>query len=56
MVDFEISANLAGNAGIHFFDPTKLKGDINPYRIWGKYSTDQFELRVGLQKSILEQP
>ncbi|MDH5400684.1 MAG: hypothetical protein OEX02_21195 [Cyclobacteriaceae bacterium] len=50
MVDFEASANLYGNTGIHFFDSATAEGNINPYRIWGRYSTEQLEVRLGLQK------
>lgn len=50
MFDFEASANLVGDVGIHFWDSTKANGDIKPYRLWGRYSTNQLEIRVGLQK------
>ena len=50
LVDFEASANIYGDIGIHFFDSASTRGDINPYRIWGRYSTEQLEIRVGLQK------
>ncbi|MEN8122695.1 MAG: hypothetical protein ABFS35_20305 [Bacteroidota bacterium] len=50
LIDFELSANLYGNSGIHFFDSAFVDGNINPYRLWGRYSTEQFELRLGLQK------
>lgn len=50
LFDFEVSANIAGDAGIHFFDSSEFNADINPYRAWGRYSNNQFEFRVGLQK------
>ncbi len=50
LIDFELSANLYGDVGIHFFDSAYVDGNINPYRLWGRYSTEQFEFRVGLQK------
>jgi len=50
LIDFELSANLYGNAGIHFFDSAYVDGNVNPYRIWGRYSTEQLEIRLGLQK------
>ncbi|MCD6564713.1 MAG: hypothetical protein J7K53_02100 [Bacteroidales bacterium] len=50
MFDFEVSANIYGDAGIHFFDSAYTDGDINPYRVWGRYSTKQLEVRLGLQK------
>ncbi len=48
--DFEASANINGNALFSPFDTTNFDGNIQPYRIWGRYNTKQFELRVGLQK------
>lgn len=50
LIDFEASANLNGNFGFNPFDTIKATGNIKPYRFWGRYSTRQFELRVGLQK------
>ncbi|RLD83665.1 MAG: hypothetical protein DRJ10_03060 [Bacteroidetes bacterium] len=50
LIDFELSANLYGDAGIHFFDSAYIDGNINPYRLWGRYSTEQLEVRIGLQK------
>ncbi len=50
MIDFEGSINLVGDVGIHFFDSTEFNGRLSPYRIWGRYSTEQFEARGGLQK------
>jgi len=50
LIDFELSANIYGDAGIHFFDSAYINGNINPYRSWGRYSTEQLEIRVGLQK------
>jgi hypothetical protein len=49
-IDFEISANLNGSAGLHPFDSLRTSGQIKPYRAWVRYSTPQFELRAGLQK------
>ncbi|MFY0687167.1 MAG: hypothetical protein JXQ90_08385 [Cyclobacteriaceae bacterium] len=50
LIDFEASANLVGDVGIHFFDSAETQGSISPYRIWGRYSTEQLEVRIGLQK------
>lgn len=50
LIDFEVSANIVSDAGIHFFDSAEVNGNINPYRLWGRYSTEQLEIRVGLQK------
>lgn len=50
LIDFELSANAYGETGIHFIDSAQADGNINPYRIWARYSTEQLEVRVGLQK------
>lgn len=50
LIDFEASANIYGNAGIRPFDSAHYSGDIKPYRLWGRFSTNQFEIRTGLQK------
>ncbi|MBN2480384.1 MAG: hypothetical protein JXB19_01490 [Bacteroidales bacterium] len=50
LIDFETSANLYGNIGLKPFDSIGLNGDIKPYRIWARYSTNQLEIRAGLQK------
>lgn len=49
-IDFEISANIFGSIGIKPFSETDANGKIKPYRIWGRYSTQQMEIRLGLQK------
>lgn len=50
LIDFEASANLYGNIGLNLSDSNTIDGDIKPYRLWGRYSSEQFEFRVGLQK------
>ena len=50
MIDFEVSGNLYGSFGFHPFDTATTSGKIKPYRIWARYSTRQFEFRIGLQK------
>lgn len=50
LIDFEASANINGTVGFHPFDSTRLDGKIKPYRLWMRYSADQFEVRLGLQK------
>lgn len=50
LFDFEVSANISGQAGIHFFDSLSTDGKISAYRAWGRYSTEQLEVRFGLQK------
>lgn len=49
-IDFEVSLNINGSAGLHPFDSLKTSGQLKPYRVWVRYSTRQFELRAGLQK------
>jgi hypothetical protein len=49
-IDFEASANISGNFGFNPFDTISSYGTIKPYRLWGRYSTRQLEVRVGLQK------
>ena len=50
LFDTELSANIYGSAGFHPFDSARFNGKIKPYRAWIRYSSDQFELRLGLQK------
>jgi hypothetical protein len=50
LIDFEASVNINGNFGFHPFDTLNSSGQIKPYRLWGRYSSRQFEVRVGLQK------
>lgn len=50
IIDFEASANVSTNALITFFNYYSADADIAPYRIWARYNTRQFELRLGLQK------
>ncbi len=49
-IDFEASANLYGTFGLDPFVSAGVEGDFKPYRVWARYSTRQFEFRVGLQK------
>jgi hypothetical protein len=50
LFDSELSLNLYGNAAFHPFDSAHFDGRVKPYRAWVRYSTDQLELRLGLQK------
>jgi len=50
LIDLEASANLYGTFAFHPFDEASFDGGIRPYRLWTRYSSDQFELRLGLQK------
>ena len=49
-LDGEFSANIWGTAAYQNPDSTFTDGDISPYRLWIMLSSEQFELRVGLQK------
>jgi hypothetical protein len=50
LFDSELSLNVYGTTSLHPFDSAVFAGKIKPYRGWIRYSTDQFELRLGLQK------
>jgi hypothetical protein len=50
LLDFEASANLNGTLGTHPFDTLYSSGKLKPYRLWARYSTEQWEIRAGLQK------
>jgi len=50
LFDMEASANLWGIIATHPFDTVRYEGDISFYRAWIRYSTSQWELRLGLQK------
>ncbi|MEN8118407.1 MAG: hypothetical protein ABFS16_15590 [Bacteroidota bacterium] len=49
-IDFEYSANLFGNARLKPFSDSDISGKIKNYRAWVRYSSNQLELRAGLQK------
>ena len=48
-IEGEFSANLWAS-GIYSGDSIELDEQLSPYRMWVKFSGDQFELRAGLQK------
>jgi hypothetical protein len=50
LFDFELSANIFGDAGFTSFDNVTSSGKIKPYRVWARFSTERLELRLGLQK------
>ncbi len=50
LIDFEVSGNFYGNVGIENVNSYTSSGDIKPYRLWARYSDQQFEIRAGLQK------
>lgn len=49
-IDAEMSANISGSASFNLFDTLSATGNLKPYRAWVRYSSDQFEIRLGLQK------
>ncbi len=49
-IDAEAALNAASDFGTRFFDSTSINAYINPYRLWARYSGNQFEMRIGLQK------
>lgn len=49
-IDFEASVNTSASALFHPFNASDTNADIDPYRIWARYSRNQFEIRAGLQK------
>ncbi|MDP3446057.1 MAG: hypothetical protein Q8T08_24615, partial [Ignavibacteria bacterium] len=49
-IDFEAAVNLYGNLSFQPFDTLDVDGNIKAYRLWGRYTGEQFELRTGLQK------
>ena len=48
-IDGKFSANLWAS-GTHANDSMTLEKQLSPYRMWMRFSGDQFELRAGLQK------
>ena len=48
--DIEASANIFGECGIIPFSEAETNGKIKPYRTWVRYSNNNTEFRVGLQK------
>lgn len=49
-IDFEASANLSIRSLFHPFDTAQSDIDLNSYRLWTRYTSKQFEGRIGLQK------
>jgi hypothetical protein len=50
LFDAEIALNLYGSAGTDPFDTVSASAAIKPYRTWIRYSSEQFEIRLGLQR------
>jgi len=49
-IDAEFSLNAYGTGQVHSFDNIETDGEIKPYRMWLRFSSSQFEARLGLQK------
>lgn len=49
-LDFMASANIYGSVLTRPFDANTADGDVQPYRIWARYTGKQYEIRAGLQK------
>mgnify|MGYP006910061348 CR=1 FL=1 len=49
-LDFEVSADLHGAVAFSFVDTVYRDGSVEPYRIWTRFSSRQWEVRLGLQK------
>jgi hypothetical protein len=49
-IDGEFSANLWGSVTAQSGETAEWDHELSPYRMWVRFSGDQFELRAGLQK------
>ncbi len=49
-LDSELSVNAFGTAVFEKIDNIRTDGDLKPYRLWLRFSSAQFEARIGLQK------
>jgi hypothetical protein len=49
-LDFEASFNINGSLNFNALNYDTILGQIKPYRIWGRYSGQNWEVRAGLQK------
>lgn len=50
LIDFEGAADLYGSISTKLFDSILTDDNIRIYRAWARFSTNQLELRLGLQK------
>jgi len=48
--DVEFSLNAYGTGTINALDDVHTEGKVKPYRMWLRFSSSQFEARLGLQK------
>ena len=49
-LDFKASLNAFGTAHVHSLKDVQTDGKIDLYRMWARFSTSRFEIRIGLQK------
>lgn len=49
-IDAEVSLNTYVNVNFNDWDNPETDSDLKAYRAWGRFATNQFEARVGLQK------
>jgi hypothetical protein len=49
-LDFLGAANISGSTFFHPFDADETDGSVDPYRVWARYGTNRYEVRLGLQK------
>jgi hypothetical protein len=49
-LDADISLNIFTSANFYNWEKTGLESKIKAYRLWGRFSTDRLEARLGLQK------
>ncbi len=50
LLDLEASANTYGTYSFNLYGKSSSDYSISPYRVWIRYSSEQLELRAGLQK------
>jgi len=50
LADAEISLNTYATGNFHDRKNPDMEDKIKPYRLWGRFATNQFEARIGLQK------
>jgi hypothetical protein len=49
-LDGDLSLNMYGVGFVHNWQVTNTNFKLKPYRLWGRFSSDRFETRIGLQK------
>jgi len=49
-IDFEASLNINGTTNFTGLRYDSVMGQFKPYRVWARYSGQNWELRAGLQK------